>query len=152
MLKKAAGEKIPEQLARIFAAAAFELNLPRLGIDFLAQIDDEHAAKTLEQYGQKALGQGEYGLAAEYFLMARDQANDQDEARRLFQKGVGALMAANQFRQAMLAADRHLGNLKSDPVTLRYLARAALAAGEPAQAARYARQLVFQADKAPSTP
>lgn len=152
LLQKAAGEKIPEQLARLFAAAAFELNLPRLGLDFLAKIEGGHAARTLEQYGQEALGQGDYGVAAEYFLMARDQTSDRDEARRLFQKGVGTLMAASRFRQAMLAADLHLGNLENDSATLRYLARTALAAGEPAQAARYARQLVFQADKAPSAP
>lgn len=152
ILQKVVAEKIPERLSRLFAAAAFELDLPRLGLAFLEPIEVGQAAKTLERYGQEALGQGDYGVAAEYFLMARDQTTDRDEARRLFQKGIGALMAASRFRQAMLAADRHLGNLENDSATLRYLARAALAAGEPAKAASYVRRLVFQADKAPGTP
>ena len=152
LLQKVGKEEIPDRLARLFAAAAFDLNQPRMGLDFLERIEAGHSSKVLEQYGQEALGQGEYGLAAEYFLMARDQALDRDEARRLFLKGVGTLMADSRFKQAMLAADQHLGNLESDPATLRYLTRTAQAAGETAQAARYARRLVFQANKAPSAP
>lgn len=152
LLQKAGAEEIPERHARIFATAAFQLNLPRLGLGFLERIETGHSSGTLEQYGQEALGKGEYDLAAEYFLMARDLTSDMNDARRLLQKGVGTLMAASQFRQAMLAADQHLGNLEDDPATLRYLARTALAAGEPAQAANYARRLVFQANKAESAP
>jgi hypothetical protein len=39
--------------------------------------------------------------------------------------------------------------LADDPETLRYLAQAALAAGYPARAARYAQWLVFQ--RSPAT-
>lgn len=152
LLQQASQEKIPERLARRFAALAFELNLPHLGLAFLERIEVGHAARTLEYYAQEALGQGEYGLAAAYFFMARDQVSAPDEARRLFQKGVGTLMAASQFKEAMRSADLHLGNLANDPATMRYLARAAQAAGEPAQAARYAQQLVFQAGKAAVAP
>ena len=55
-----------------------------------------------------------------------------------------AQMASSQFDQAMLAADQHIGDLEDDTETLRYLTRAALAAGDPAKAAYYARRLVFQ--------
>jgi hypothetical protein len=77
---------------------------------------------------------------------------DLEEARQLFQKGVGTLMAASRFQQALVAANQHLGNLENDPVTLRYLARTALAAGDPTQAADYARRLVFQTPKPGRTP
>ena len=152
MLQKAAVEKLPEALARRFAAAAFALNGPQLGLIFLAQIEPGNSAATLEKYAKISLGKGEYSLAAEYFLMARDQTRDMDEGRRLFRLGVGAYMAASQFKQAMLAAERHLGNLADDPATLRYLARAALAGGELTHASHYARQLVFQPPKAQRAP
>lgn len=152
ILQQASQVQLSEPLSRFFAAAAFELNLPRLGLAFLAQVEDEHPGKTLEEYGQQALGQGDYSLAAEYFLMARDQARDRDDARRLFRKGVGAQMAASRFMQAMHDAEVHLGNLADDPATLRYLARAAQAAGDPMRAADYARRLVFQAPRALDAP
>jgi len=62
----------------------------------------------------------------------------------LLREGVGALMQASLFPQAMQAADRELGNLADDPDTLRYLARTALAAGDPPRAVGYARRLVFR--------
>jgi hypothetical protein len=144
LLQKAVNEKLPEPLARRFASAAFALHGPRLGLVFLAQIEPGSTVATLVQYGQAALGQGDYSLAAEYFLLARDQTRDRDEGRRLLRQGVDAYMAASQFKQAMLAAEQHLGDLADDPATLRYLARTALAAGAVQQAADYARQLVFQ--------
>ena len=147
MLQKAAQEKIPESLARHFASSSFELSLPALGLEFLHQAHEVMTAVALEQYGTDALARRQYGLAAEYFLMARDLAVNLDDSRRLFQKGVGALMAASRFQQALVAANQHLGNLENDSVTLRYLARTALAAGDPAQAAGYARKLVFMNQK-----
>lgn len=152
ILQQASQKQLSESLTRFFAATAFEWNLPHLGLAFLAQVEAKLPGKTLEEYGQQALGQGDYAVAAEYFLMARDQTRDRDEARRLFQKGVGALMASSRFMQAMHDADVHLGNLADDPATLRYLARAAQAAGDPVRAADYARRLVFQAPGVPLAP
>jgi hypothetical protein len=79
-------------------------------------------------------------------MLARMQAKETDQARQLFMQGIDTLMAGNQFRQAMVSAGQYLGTLESDPQTLRYMARQALAAGYPAQAALYARALVFQTD------
>jgi hypothetical protein len=45
----------------------------------------------------------------------------------------------------MQAAIQHLGDLEEDLATLRFLSRTAIAAGEPAQAAHFARKLVFTA-------
>lgn len=152
LLQKAAEENNPEGLVRNFAASAFRLDLPRLGLKFLEKVEVGQSSKVLAQYGQAALGRGDHALSAEYFLMARDQAVDQDEARGLFQAGIAALMAASQFKLAMAAAEQHLGSLRQDPATLRYLARSALAAGEPVQAGRYARALVFQTTETTSAP
>lgn len=150
ILQSASRASLSAPLAQFFSAAAFALDLPRLGLDLLAQVNAEQPAKTLEQYGQQALGRGDYGVAAEYFLMARDRTRAPEEARRLFQKGIGALMASSRYMQAMRAAELHLGDLADDPETLRYLARTAQAAGDPVQAAIYARRLVFQAPRSPA--
>jgi tetratricopeptide (TPR) repeat protein len=144
ILQQAAMDTLTAPLAQRFASAAFALHVPRLGHVFLAQIGPGSTAAALAQYGQAALGKGEYSLAAEYFLLARDQTRDREEARRMFRQGVDAYMANSQFKQAMQEAEQHLGDLADDPVTLRYLARTALAAGALTQAAHYARQLVFQ--------
>jgi len=148
MMQSASDDPMPEQLVRSFANLAFELNLPTLGFDFLAKVETGRSPDALEHYAKEALGKGEYSLAAEYFLMARDQTTDLTEARRLFFAGIDALMAASFFNQAMQSATQHLGALANDPISLRRLARTALAAGDPAQAAFYARALVFQADAA----
>lgn len=144
VLERASRETLSEPLARFFSAAAFELNLPALGLDFLARVERVSATTTLERYANEALGHGKYGVAAEYYLMARDQVETPEEARRLFQKGIDALMAGSRFSRALDAAELHLGNLAHDPATLRYMARTAQAAGDPVRAAEYARRLVFQ--------
>ena len=144
VLERASRESLSEPLARFFSAAAFELNVPDLGLNFLARVDQVSATTTLERYANEALGRGKYGVAAEYYLMARDQATVSEDARRLFQKGIGALMAGSRFQQALDSAELHLGNLADDPATLRYMAKTAQAAGDPVRATEYARRLVFQ--------
>jgi hypothetical protein len=152
LMKQAEKEEIPPALSRIFAAAAFELSSPRLGFEFLERVAGGSSVDVMAQRGREALAQGDYSLAAQYFLMAREQVKDPDQARVLFKQGIDALMAASQFKEAMLAAEQHLGDLGNDAPTLRYLARTALAAGQPVQAAHYARRLVFQSAQAVRTP
>jgi len=143
LLTSAKDDPLPEQLAHSFANLAFGLNLPDLGLDFLNKLEKEHSAESLEHYALEAASRGENGVAAEYYLMARDLTTDVPEARRLLFAGIDMLMSANLFAQAMVSANMHLGALADDPFTLRHLARTALAAGDPAQAARYAHALVF---------
>lgn len=148
LMRASAKEALPERLAQAFANLAFELDLPALGTEFLAKIETGRSPDALEHYAKEALARGEYGVSAEYYLLARDQAKDVAQARRLFMTGIDTLMAGSLFQQAMQSAKQHLGTLENDPQTLRYLARTALAAGAPAQAALYARALVFQTEGA----
>lgn len=143
LMRTASEDELPPQLAGAFAAAAFRLQQPELGLQFLRRVSQAAPVSALEAYAKVALAQGRYTLAAEYFLLARQQADSRELAAAYFRQGIGALMAASRFEQAMQAADRHLGDLADDPETLRYLTRAALAAGQPGRAARYAQQLVF---------
>jgi len=145
LMQAASLEPIPEHLARTFANLAFAWNMPALGTAFLDKIEVGRSPKALENLAKEALARGEYAVASQYYLMARDQTPELTDARRLYFAGINALMAASLFPLAMQSANQHLGNLAHDPGTLRYLARTALAAGDPAQAALFARALVFEA-------
>lgn len=150
LLQSAQREQIPPQLAGAFAATAFRLDLPEMGLDFLNRVAPGRSTAALEGYAHEALGAGRHLLAAEYFMLARRQTTDRDAARAYFRQGVGTLMAASRFQQAMLTADRSLGDLADDPETLRFLIQTALAAGDPVRAARYAQRLVFKETPLPS--
>ncbi len=148
LMRAATSQTLPVPLARAFANLAFTLELPALGTEFLAKANVGNAPDALERYAREALGRGYYAVAAEYYLMARDQTMDVTLARRLYIAGIDTLMAGSLYGLAMQSARQHLGGLSQDRMTLRYLARTALAAGDPVQAALYARALVFQ----PGTP
>jgi polysaccharide biosynthesis protein PelB len=143
---------ISDPLAATFAQAAFAMGSPKLGLAFLQQIDAANTLNTIEAYGDQALGQGDYRLAAEYFLMIRDESASISEASRMFRKGIGALMAGSYFDQALTASEQHLGDLADDPPTLRYLIQTALAAGKPQVAASHAARLVFKPSAAVTHP
>ncbi|MBP7493071.1 MAG: hypothetical protein KA803_13360 [Rhodoferax sp.] len=143
MMEQAADDKIPRHLARVFFALANKFRIESERLAYLALIVPELVPKTPEEYAREWLGLGDYATAAHYFFVAREEATNTEDARRLFMTGMGAWMASSQFKQAMLAADQHIGDLDNDLQTLRYLTRVALAAGDPARAAYYARRLVF---------
>lgn len=144
LLEETNRDGIPAALAADCAAMAFQLEQITLGTAFLNRVAPKQTAIALANYGAQALAQGRYTLASMYYLSARSHANTLDAEREYFHQGIATLMAASAFEQAMLAAERDIGNLADDPETLRYLAQAALAAGYPARAARYAQWLVFQ--------
>jgi hypothetical protein len=144
LIQSARDDELPDNLARSFAEEAFRLNLPEVGIALLKRLNEDISAKALERYADLALGRGQYPVAAKYYFMARDKADSLPEARRLYQRGVQTLMAANAFVQAMEDANANLGDLAKDPPTLRFLTQTALSAGDPAAAAKFARMLVFK--------
>jgi hypothetical protein len=143
-LQEANRDDIPPALAGAFAAAAFRQDWMALGTQFLNRVAPGRTAQALEGYAQEALAQGRHTLASEYYLLARRQAETSEAARRYFREGIGALMASSRFALAMRVAERDMGDLADDPETLRFMARTALAAGDPVRAARYAQWLVFQ--------
>jgi hypothetical protein len=146
LMEQASYHLWPEVMAQEFAAKAFELDLPNLGLTYLQQVSQVKPMQALEEYGNELLGRGQYAEAASSFLMARDRAINLVDARRLFQKGIQTYMADSLFKQAMQAGREHLGDLKYDLPTLRFLARSAMAVGEPVLAAEYAGQLVFHTE------
>ncbi len=150
ILDLASKDAFPQKEAHFLADAAFQADQPTLMLKFLlgasnrnSQSDTQDLAPWLMKKGRQALAQGRYELSSECFLMARQYAANQDEARMAFRQGIDSLMANSQYAQALQAADQNLGNLAHDASTLRYLVRTALSAGFPKRAADYARPLLF---------
>jgi hypothetical protein len=144
LLQSVQNDELPAALVRSFAEEAFRLDQPELGVALFKRLNIDVSANELRAYGDLALGHGQHALAAKYYFMARDKAESLPDARRFFQAGVKTLMAANQYAQALEMAKLKVGDLVNDPQTLRFLSHTALAAGDPATAAVYARKLVFQ--------
>lgn len=138
-------DSVPPHLAGAFAATAFRLGMSQEAVRLLGQISAQEPAMALPAYAESALAQGRHELAAEYYLLARNQTTDRKLARTYFRQGIASLMAASLYHQAMAAAERSVGDLQDDPETLRFLTRTALAAGDPGRAAAYAERLVFPA-------
>lgn len=101
---------------------------------------------------RRSLGLGYYRQAADLYFVARQATQDRNTARDMFIAGVGALMADSRYREAMVEADRYVGDLISDTATLRYLTRSAQAAGYLPNATRYARILMGISEQAPEDP
>lgn len=146
LLQQALEEQWPPEELLVLSAKAFELQQPKIGMNFLRKLPNVEPTVVLEQWGDDALGQGRYSDAATLYFFARSQTNLTEEARHYFRKGVSAYMAASLFDEAMEHADEYMGNLDLDLQTLRYMATTALAAGKPQYAAHYARLLVFASD------
>lgn len=136
-------EEVSPRVANMLSDASFRIGKPQLALSFLNRANAAHSGEVLVQQARIALGQGRYALSSEYYFMALRQSTDLSESRKLFRDGVGVLMQASLFEQAMQASDREAGKLAEDPDTIRYLARTSLAAGDPGRAVRYARKLVF---------
>jgi predicted Zn-dependent protease len=104
---------------------------------------DVHASTAqLRKAAQSALGSGDYVLAANFYFAAQKGARDKDEERELFLRGVSTLQSGNLLREALTAADEHIGDLADDEQTLTQLTRLALAANEPARAQVYVKKLM----------
>lgn len=144
LVQDAVDDTLPAGLAHQLAAFAFRLGMPRQSELILQRSGMDLTVASLAEQGRAALARGDHALAAQYFLLARDRVTDLGQARRLFQQGIDAYLAGALYAQAMRAIEQHLGGLEDDLPTLRYVVRTALVAGEPAQAARYARRLVFR--------
>ena len=152
LLQNASKEELPKVAVQAFAVKAFELGMSDAGLAFMDKLKLQQPSLELEELGNKALASGQHEGAAIYFMLARDRTSSIGEARRLFRKGIETYMAASLFKEAMRAASGPLGDLESDLPTLRFLARTAIAAGDPARAASFARRLVFMASEADAKP
>jgi polysaccharide biosynthesis protein PelB len=107
----------------------------------MAQAFPDTYRKYLLKAAERSIGIGKYRLAADLYFLARQNASLQ-QARRFFRLGISALMADNRYKEALQYAERHLGALKRDAETLRFLIRISRAADSSSRAAQYARMLL----------
>ena len=144
LIRLAMDDRVNADLAHNYARLAYQLDLLDLGSQLLEKFSSSLTLAELEQLAYEAMGRQDYARASYYFMLARARSTDLASMRRYYQLGVNAYMAGSLYKEALETAERHLGRLRSDRVTLRYLIKLALAAGNPALASYYAKQLVFR--------
>lgn len=143
LLTVASQDTLTKVFANRLADFAFDWDLPQLGLILLAKSEGGRSVKVLERYAEVALANRNYAMSGEYYFLAREETNDLDEARRLFQMGIKTLIEGGLYQPAMLAVGKHIGTLQDDPQTLRFVVRAARNSDDDAVAAEYGRRLVF---------
>lgn len=111
----------------------------------LALADAPHAPKWQSMLADAAVQQQSYGEAAQAYFAAQQAAVTLDEKRHYFLAALKTLVAADHVDQACSEGERHVGELVSDPETLRYLIDVARQANRTALMARYARALIDSA-------
>ena len=105
----------------------------------LAQHDSAHQAMWYRKGAKLALQKGAYAKAADFFFMARDQSNGLEQRREDFLSALKALVSGNQLNDALVQAEKHLGDLDQDDVTLKFLVKLGRAAGNGAFAKKYVK-------------
>ncbi|ALK33700.1 tetratricopeptide repeat protein [Burkholderia plantarii] len=108
----------------------------------LARRDTAHADAWLAELAATRLGGKNYREAADAWFAVQARATTRAARRDAFAAGVKALQSGNDMAGAMAAAQAHLGDLRDDPDTLRFLSNVALAAGRPDLAAQYVKRLL----------
>lgn len=136
-------EAMPKALAGRLANLAFDWDLPQLGLAFLDKGEGGRSIKGLERYAEVALADGNYAMSGEYYLLARDEAKELNNARRLFKLGISVLIQGGLYKLAMSSVENHLGSLDNDPETLRFVVRTAMQANDLKKVAEFGRRLVF---------
>lgn len=152
LIRQSLDDRMSEPLAHGYAKLAYQLDLIALGQQLQDRFSSALTLAELEQLAYEAMGRQDYARASYYFMLARERSTELVKMRRYYQLGVDAYMAGGLYQEALTTAQAQLGRLRKDLPTLRYLVRLALAAGNPALASYYARQLVFRlpaGEKAP---
>lgn len=143
-METAVDDDLTEDMAQRFAGLAFRHDLIEQGLRFSVKAGLGNATHIFETRANSALALGQYQISANYFFRAQEREKEIAAQRRLFKAGLDTLMSGGLYAEAIAAAKDHLGPLEHDVETLRYLARMALAAGQPTEASRYAKALMFE--------
>lgn len=99
-------------------------------------------AKVFAKAGQTALFISDYRASADLYFAAQARTIDPVKQREYFIKALDSLQQGSLMTEAMAAANKHIGNLKDDNDTLRYLANLALKANHPETAQDYATRML----------
>ncbi|WP_370681121.1 tetratricopeptide repeat protein [Comamonas sp. GB3 AK4-5] len=104
----------------------------------------------LEIAAQAALGNGRYDAASHWYQQAGAASASLEQRKKYLLSAVAVLQAGNQQAAALALAEQLLGPYTDDPTVLYQLIAIARAAGQPAVAQRYAKQLLQLSWQQPS--
>ncbi|MGZ5166768.1 MAG: tetratricopeptide repeat protein [Burkholderiales bacterium] len=127
------------------ANLATQLNAPKLRAELylrIARSDNKLSRQWTDEAARAVLADGEYATAAEIYFIAQRRAESRADQRYYFIAALNAYQAGNMVREAVAAADQHLGALEDDDETLRYLIRLARMGNDMPRAERYAKKLL----------
>jgi hypothetical protein len=136
-----------------FAAKAETMGEPRLAKQLYFRLITEEQPRRMSWYRHIAalsLADGQPAGAGRILLLALNLTRTEEQRRLLFLEAMRHFQAANRLDEALAAADRSLGSLRHDPVTLEALARLALAANRPDLAQHYVALLLQQRIQTPA--
>lgn len=147
-LQALADDPLPELLLAEFARKAAALGDTALARRLFARLVEEGGAHSEAWYAEaarSALAEGEYGAAANYYLIALQRVAGLAEQRRYLALAMQALVSGNRTGEALELAERAFEvapALTDDRETLITLIEYARAARRPDLADRYARRLL----------
>ena len=144
-LRQLAALEWPAQDLMYLARQATAAGEPNLADSLFARLlanPEKLAPEWLGDAASAALADGNYRTAAKLLFAAQARAVGRDSKRGYFLRGVAALQSGNLLREALDAAEGHLGELAGDEQVLQAMVRLALAANDPARAERYVRALL----------
>jgi hypothetical protein len=126
------------------ALALHDEALAQRSFDTLLQRPESRAEAShiLEISAQAALGNGLYDAASRWYQQASAASTSTEERKKYLLSAVAVLQAGNQQTAALALAEQLLQPYTDDPAVLYQLIGIARAAGQPAVAQRYAKQLL----------
>lgn len=113
----------------------------------VARSDETVTREWIDKAAQEVLADSEYRAAAEIYFTAQARAAALDDRRHYFVSAIKSYQAGNMVREALAAADRHVGALANDDQTLHFMIRLARAGNDLKRAQTYAKRLMRMSEQ-----
>ena len=139
--------RLPLRILPTLADQALALGEPGLAAPLHARLAEEapsrdQASRYYAQAARDFLATAHHRDAALLLMKARHAAPEPAQAKAYFLQALATLRASGNTAQAWAMAEAELGDLHNDPDVLYLMVELARAAGKPAQAEQYMKQLL----------
>ena len=144
-LEALAALKIDEQTSLEIAERALDLGDRKLALKLYRTLGRNGMQFDSTWFAERARtlkDKGEYDAAVELFLIARSRAQTMSARRAYFQQAVKVPLARGTPRDALMLAERELGELRDDLESLIFMVELARSANQPSVASRYAHLML----------
>src|SRR5688500_14019052 len=125
------------------ADVAAQLEARRLRAELYLRIvktDASVSRQWIDEAAQKVLGDSQYLTAAEIHFAVLARASSLEDRRHHFTAAIRAYQAGDMGREALLAAETHMGPLANDDQTLLFMIQLARASNDLKRAQAYAKR------------